>query len=278
MILPARPLRAALLCLLAGAAASSAHPDIAVTIARYTREIEDDPYAYRERAERAWTILDHGSAMQPAGEDIDTLIKSPIWRHAGLRLRAVHLYLQDSLEAAKAQVLRNLGTAADGTEQARILARVELRLKDTLAAMRAYRAGWKNYQEESDFISMLTLEKNRNVLPRELLEEGLRVHPVSPGAYLAVFETYWAAGGSENLERCREISGKSESVLWPRSTDWKLRHARVLAKLGRREEAGAAALAALELLDADTRFQSEKEDAARNRQEIFSLIAAGGKN
>jgi hypothetical protein len=263
--------------LVSGMGTSFAHPDINVVIARYTREIEEDPYAYRERAERAWTILDHGSAEQPAGEDIDSLLKHPLWRHAGLRLRAVHLYLQDSLEASKAQILKNLGTTADGTEQARILARIELRQKDTLAAMRAYRTGWNNYQEEADFISMLALERDRNVMPRKLLEEGLRVHPVSPGAYLAAFDVYWAAGGSANLKKCHELSRKAETTLWPRSTDWKLRHARVLVKMGRRKEAGAVALAALELLDNDTRFKSEKAEAAQNRKELFALVQASGR-
>jgi hypothetical protein len=263
--------------LLALPAPVTAHADIWATIAVYTREIEDNPYAYLERAERAWTILDHGSTMQPAGEDIDTLLKSAKWRPAGLRLRAVHLYLQDSLDAAKAQILKNLGTAADGTEQARILARIELRLRDTAAALRAYRTGWKNYQEETDFISMLALERDRNIMPRQLLEEGIRVHPVSPGAYLAAFEVYWNAGGPANLKKCHELSRKASSVLWPRSTDWKLRHARVLVKLGRRKEAGAVALAALELLDDDTRFKNEKEDAAQNRKELFALMQASRK-
>jgi hypothetical protein len=270
------PARTALFCLLSGAATSFAHPDIAVTIARYTRQIDEDPYAYRERAERAWTILDHGSAEQPAGEDIDTLIKNPIWRHAGLRLRAVHLYLQDSLGAAKAQILKNLGTTADGTEQARILARIELRQKDTAAAMQAYRTGWKNYQEEADFISMLALERDRNVVPRKLLEEGLKVHPVSPGAYLAAFETYWTAGGPANLKKCYELSRKAESELWPRSMDWKVRYARVLLKMGRRKEAGKVAVAALELLDNDTLYKSEKAEAAQHRKELFAMVEAAG--
>ncbi len=258
--------------LLSGAAPSFAHADIWVTIAVYTREIEDNPYAYLERAERAWTILDHGLTIQPSGEDIDTLLKSPKWRAAGLRLHAVHLYLQDSLDASKAQILKNMGTKADGTEQARILARIELRQKDTAAAMRAYRAGWSNFQEEADFISMLALERDRNILPRKLLEEGIKMHPVSPGAYLAAFEAYWTAGGSANLKKCYELSRKAEATLWPRSTDWKLRYARVLVKMGRRKEAATVALAALELLDDDMRFKSHKEEAAQNRKELFSLV------
>jgi hypothetical protein len=83
-------------------------------------------------------------------------------------------------------------------------------------------------------------------------------------------------GDPASLGKGLEISSQAQSAWWPRSVDWKLRHARALLALGRPDAAKAVLLSALDLVDGDPRLQTNAGTAPLVRREIFSLLASSG--
>jgi hypothetical protein len=86
-----------------------------------------------------------------------------------------------------------------------------------------------------------------------------------------------------SLREALAISGNGQAVLWPRSVDWKLRHARAHLAVtasgiqgatgtGGPDSAEAILLGAMELLEEDTRLNAGAGEAVRLRHQIFSML------
>lgn len=246
-----------------------------VLLERYDRDIRENPQNYLKRVERAALILGERDTGKTTLEDIDTLSAHAEWRNEANCLRAVRLHLQGRLDDAKNLIQKNLRAGAQVPQQARLLAKIELTKKDTAAALSAYRLAWDSLHDENDFIDLLILHRGRGEPPEELLKDGLRRYPNSPGAIQTIFEVYIAAAGPVNLEKGLELSMRAEKTLWPLSVDWKIRHAEVLLSLQRHKETETVLLAALDLLDGDARMQGKGGKVFRSK--IFALLDSADK-
>ncbi len=249
-----------------------AHPDLSVALENFGEKIRINPQAYSERAERAWLILGHDDIGPFFPEDIDTLLAHAEWRSQGQRLNAIRLFQLGRLSEAETQVRKNLGTPADGPEQPRLLARIELSKRDTGKAIQIYRAAWDKRHEEADYLNLLELYQGKRVLPTSLLDQGIRLYTNSPGVAEAIYNAYRRMGGPSNLQKSLELSQRAQSEWWPASVDWKIRYARILLDLGRKESAAAILLKALDLLDRDPRLQTNTGSTPLIRKEIFTLL------
>jgi tetratricopeptide (TPR) repeat protein len=236
---------------------------------KYDRDIQENPQYYRRRWARAEILMKSGRADQPVGEDIDTLLAHPEWAAHGRRWKAFHLCVLGRLDEAEAQALKNIRADEYVQEQARLLAAMRAFRKDTVGAVAAYRLAWDLYGEEGVYIDLLLAYRGRSKPPEDILQKGLKLYPNSAGAQQDIFEAYMAAGGSANLRKGLGISGRAQETLWPRSVDWKLRHARVLLALGQPKKAEPILLQAMDLLDGDPRLQGEHGEP---RKEIFDLL------
>ncbi len=246
-----------------------------VLLAGYNEQIKETPQFYKKRYYRAYLILRHGSYAPPVQEDIDTLLGHSDWHDQGERLEALSLYFQGRLDEAKSLIQRNIRGNICEHEQASVWAAIELSHKDTAAALGAYRSTWNLFKDENVYMDLLDLYRADNKpVPQDVLREGLRVYPRSPGATQATFEAYFRAGDSASLRKCAAVSAKAEKMLWPQSVDWKIRHAQTLLALHRKKEAETVLLAALDLADADPR----QEQAGKPlRAEIFTLLEIARK-
>ena len=249
-----------------------ADPPYPLLLERFSADIRENPQNYLKRVERAALILEHGDADKASEEDIDTLLSHPEWRGEGNCLKAVRLKLQGRLDEAEVLFQKNIREKMHVPEQARLLAAIEMSKKDTSAAIAAYRSAWEKSRDENDYIDLVNLYRGRGKPPQELLNQGLELHPRSPGAIQTIYEVYFAAGDSASLRNCLEISGRAERTLWPLSVDWKIRHAETLLALKRSHEAEPVLLAAMDLLDGDPRLQNESGEVFRKR--IFALLEA----
>jgi tetratricopeptide (TPR) repeat protein len=250
-----------------------------VMLERFSRDIAQNPAAYSKRIERATLILDDGGNQDTLRADIDTLRAHSAWRVEGECLEARRLYQQGRLAEARHLIHRNIRGKARVLEQARLLAAVELRAKDTLKAIEAYRIAWEQHAEESDYIDLANLYKGRGRPPEVFLEKGLRLYPQSAGGNRVAFEVYFSAGDPVSLKRAHAISARAADTLWPLGVDWKTLQARALIALKKTDEAESVLLAALEILDGDSRLQGKPGEAYH--QQIFLLLEearAGRKN
>jgi tetratricopeptide (TPR) repeat protein len=252
-----------------------ADPPYPVLLDRYNADIRNNPQNYLKRSERAAFILNNGDTGGTTREDIDTLLSHAEWRGEGNCLKALRLKLQGHLNEAGVLIQKNLRDGIHVPEQSRLLAAIELSRKDTGAAIAAYRLAWDQSNDENDYINLLGLYRRHGDPPGELLKQGLQLYPLSPGAIQNIFEAHLAAGGKANLEICLKISARAQKNLWPLSLDWKMRHARVLLSLKRPREAEPVLMAALDLLDGDSRLKGG--DSQRFRKEIFTLLEAARK-
>jgi hypothetical protein len=261
------------LSLLAGTAWSTdMSGGVESVLANFEKEIEANPEYYLERFERANYLLDMGLTRQPAGEDIDTLLTKPEWHESGLRLRALHLYLQGRHSEAAIVARANIKANNLGPEQFRLLAGIALAHKDTAAAIRAYHEGWERLRLEEDYFTVVDLSAGRKGVPDPLLQEGLAGHPKSPGVHALIFSAYMAKGDAAALARAREISENGQSLLWPRSIDWKIRHARALIASGMGDSAQPVLARAQALQERDARLKGNSEAAVKVRNEISGLL------
>lgn len=249
-----------------------AHEALGIVLRKLEREIREHPGDYLERSERAWLMLEHGMTESPVAEDIDTLMAKPAWRETGVRLRAYHLYLQGRHDEAKVQANENLAAGIFGAEQFRLLAGIALAHGDTLGATQAYRNGWKRMGLEEDYISMVKLSRREGSVPAALLEEGLRVYPQSPGVHAVVFRAYLENGDPASVRKALSISDRGHAQLWPRSGDWKIRHAQALLALGKPDSAEVLLLRAMDWIEGETRLRPDADEAVRLRREIFDLL------
>lgn len=251
-----------------------AHDALGTTLEKFEEEIREHPGDYLERSERAWLMLEHNMTGQPVGEDIDTLLTKPVWRENAMRLRAYHLYLLGSHQEAEIQARKNIatGVGAIGPEQYRLLAGIALARKDTAGAIRDYRDGWERMHLEEDYISMVRLSRRGGDVPDALLEEGLRAYPTSPGVHAVIFRAYLENQAPDAIRNALAISGRGQAQLWPRSVDWKIRHARALLAADRAGEAERVLLRAMGLLEGDTRLKPDADMAIQMRHEIFGLL------
>ena len=237
---------------------------------RYNKDIREHPQNYLKRVERASFVLENGNAGSIPAEDIDTLLSHPEWVNEGNCLKAVRLKLQGRLDEAEILIRKNIRNKMHVLEQSRLLAILELSKKDTAAALAAYRLAWDQNHDENDYLDLLNLYRGRGAPPEELLKQGPQLYPRSPGAMQTIYEVYFAAGDSTSLRNCLEISNRAEKTLWPRSIDWKIRHAETLLSLKRPHEAEPVLMSALDLLDDDARLQNESGEAFRKK--IFNLL------
>jgi tetratricopeptide (TPR) repeat protein len=258
-------------CLLGwgGVVPSLSNPPYEVRLERFSRDIEKNPGQYSKRIERASLLLNEGGAQDTLRADIDTLLSHAAWRAEGECLEARRLYQQGRLEEARMLIRKNLHGGMRIVEQARLLAALELRAKDTVRAIEAYTMAWDHAAEESDYIELVLLHAERRP-PEGLLEKGLRLYPKSPAVNRSVFEVYFAAGDSAGMERARGIAARAADTLWPLGVDWKIRHGRVLIALKKGEQAELVLLGALEILDGDPRLQGKNSEAYRGQ--IFTLL------
>jgi hypothetical protein len=236
---------------------------------KYNRDIKANPQNYRRRWARAEILMKSGRADQPVGEDIDTLLAHPDWAAHGRRWKAFHLSIQGRLDAAESQALANIRANEYVQEQARLVAAIRAFRGDTAGAVAAYRMAWDMHGQEGVYIDLLAAYRRRSKPPEEILQKGLNRYPNSAGVQKDVFEAYMKAGGSTNLKRALGISGRAQASLWPRSVDWKVRHARLLLELKQPKKAEPVLLQALDLLDGDPRLQ---DDVGKTRREIFALL------
>ena len=242
---------------------------------KYNRDIQSNPQDYRRRWARAELLLKSGRADQPAGEDIDTLLAHPDWAAHGRRWKAFHLCVQGRLEEAEAQALKNVRANEYVQEQTRLIAAIRMFRKDTVGAVAAYRLAWDLYGEEGVYLDLLQAYRGRTKPPEDILQKGLKLYPNSAGAQQDIFEAYVGAGGHANLRKGLGISARAQDTLWPRSVDWKLRHARALIALKEWDKAEPVLLQALDLLDGDARLQGAHGEP---RREIFDLLEVSRRN
>jgi tetratricopeptide (TPR) repeat protein len=267
-----RPLFLCLMMGWGGVSLSLSDAPYEVLLERFNGDIAKTPGEYSKRIERAALILDNGGSPDTLRADIDTLMSHSSWRGEGECLEARRLYQQGRLEEARKLIRKNLQGKQHVPQQARLLAAVELRSRDTLKAMEAYQIAWNQAREESDYIDLMGLHAGRKPLPVNLLEQGLRLYPLSAGVNRVVFDAYFSSGVSTGLERAREISARASDTLWPLGVDWKIRHARTLIALKKKDKAESVLLEALEIQDDDLRLQGKNGEA--DRQRIFSLLEA----
>ena len=261
---------AVLVCLVLGKAdALLADPINWDLLKRYGEEIRENPGSCKRRWQRSLILLKHGDTAKTTREDIDTLLNHPLWRTQGNRLKALYLYLQGHVDEARAQMKQNIRDSVNVVEQSRLLARIELSRKDTVAAIAAYRLAWDQQRGEDVFVDLAGAYGMRGRPPKEFLQQGLKLYPNSPGVAQTVFEAFFAAGDSSSLKNCLKISGRAADTLWPRSVDWKIRHSRALLASGHPKQAEPFLLQALDLLDEDPRLQGED---GRLRKDLFSLL------
>jgi tetratricopeptide (TPR) repeat protein len=253
-----------------GVVPSFADAPYEILLDRFTRDIAKNPGDYSKRIERAALLLDDGGSPDTLRADIDTLLAHSAWRAEGECLEARRLYQQGRFDEARKLIRKNIQGGHRVLQQARLLADVELRVRDTLKAMKAYQIAWNQNREESDYIEWVGLYSGRRPLPLELLEQGLRLYPRSPGVNRAVFEVYFSAGDSAGMERARGISARAADTLWPLGVDWKISHARTLIFLKKGDEARSALLEALEVLDGDDRLRGKNGETYR--RQIFQLL------
>jgi tetratricopeptide (TPR) repeat protein len=249
----------------------AADPNPSETIRHLEEVIRATPGgAYAERTERGFLYLESGDTMR-VQEDIDALLASRDWRAEGLHLLAQKYHDQGRLEEARARILESNRLKADPIKL-RLLARVETARRDTAAAMDAWLQVWTHAGYEDDYLSLLTLYQARKMAPDKVLRRGLTLYPDRPGAVKNIFETYRLAGGETRLRACLKISRQAHETWWPRSVDWKIRHARTLVALRRPREAEPVLMAALDLLDGRAPSESGASEFKRLRREVFSLL------
>jgi hypothetical protein len=240
-----------------------------VLLKYFNRDIAKNPGDYGKRIERAALLLKEGGNGDTLQADIDALLSHPAWRGEGECLMARRLYQQGRLEEARKLIRKNIQGKHHVVEQARLLAAVELRARDTVKAMEAYQIAWNQAREESDFVEWLLLHAERRP-PRDLLNKGLQLYPASAAVNQAVFDAYFSAGDSAGLGQARAIAARASDTLWPLGVDWKIRHARVLIALKKGNEGESVLLDALDVLEGDLRLQGKNGEAYR--RQIFSLL------
>jgi tetratricopeptide (TPR) repeat protein len=244
---------------------------------KYNGEVREYPRKYKRRWQRCLLLLKHGESGAPTQEDIDTLLASPAWREQGERLQAIRWYLQGRIDEAKALIKKNILGNVNADEQSQLLASIELSRNDSDAAIAAYRMAWDAHANENVYINLLNIHNRRGGPPRELLEQGLRIYPRSPGPMQVIFEGYYKAGGRDNLLKCLALSDSAQKAWWPHSVDWKLRNAKVLLDLGKPEKAELVLQGALDLMENDERLRTNSETNSQIRKDIFALLERSRK-
>ena len=267
-----RPLFLCLLMGWGGVSLSFSDVPYEIMLERFNRDILESPGAYSKRIERADLILEDGGSQDTLRADIDTLLSHPAWRAEGECLEARRLYQRGRLQEARKLIRKNIQGKHRVLEQARLLAAVELRSRDTSKAREAYQVAWNQANEESDFMDLVGLYTGRKPPPFDLLEQGLRLYPLSAGVNRVVFDAYFSAGDPAGLglEKARALSARAADTLWPLGVDWKIRQARTLIALKKKDRAEAVLLAALEIQDDDLRLQGKNGES--DRRQIFTLL------
>jgi hypothetical protein len=241
---------------------------------KYDADVRKNPSNRKRRHGRAQILLSHEEYRETTGEDIDSLLAHPVWRTQGERLKAMHLYLQGHTDEAAVLMRQNIRNDVNIVEQARWLARIEVSRRDTGAALAVYRHAWEQHPREETYLEMLAKFHQYGRRPeKDLLEQGRRRFPTDPGVTEAVFDAYLTSGKKEDLRECLELSGRAEKTLWPRSIEWKIKHARTLLALKRRREAEQVLLEAVDLMDGDPRLEGEN---GVHRNQVFQLLESGG--
>lgn len=235
---------------------------------KYNEEVLENPRKYKRRWQRALILLQHGDTAKTTAEDIDSLLVQPLWRGQGLRLKAMYRYLQRRFDEAKDLMRQNIRDGTNVVEQAGFLAKIALSEKDTNTAIAAYRLGWDQHPDENVYVELLHAY-GRWKTPMELLDEGLRLYPNSPGILQTLFDSYLNLGNPAGFQKCLVISSRAEETLWPMSVDWKIKHAQALLSLNRPHEAESVLLAALDLMDGDPRLEGEN---GQFRKKIFTML------
>ncbi len=238
-------------------------------IKKYDQEVRENPSSCKRRWQRSLVLLKHGQFNETTAEDIDTLLWHPLWRTQGERLKALYLYQQGHMPEAEELSRQNIRNNVNIVEQSRLLAGIALARRDTVASLAAYRFAWDQYPNENVYIELLNAYRGHGKPPEKLLQEGVKLFPQNAGVMQALFETYYAAGKSSDLQACLKISGRAGKVLWPRSVDWKIMHARALIGSHKSREAEAVLLAAVDLMDEDPRLEGEN---GKLRREVFALL------
>jgi tetratricopeptide (TPR) repeat protein len=237
---------------------------------KYDADIRKNPSSLKRRHGRAQILLSHEEYRPTTAEDIDTLLAHPIWQTQGERLKAMHLYLLGRSDEAAILMRQNIRNDVNIVEQSRWLARIELSRGDTAAALAAYRYAWEQHPREETYLEVVQKFRQHGRRPdKALLERGLRMFPTDPGVLSVVFEAYRASGKKADLRRSLDLSARAEKVLWPRSVDWKARHAEVLLALKKPREAEKVLLQAVDLMDGDPRLEGENGDL---RTRVFLLL------
>ena len=279
----------------------------------FMREGRAYPEGYLERAERAWTNLARGPVRAWMGGRLDTLAALP---SEDILMRELRAYYMHQLVGDYENMLRERHAAPEDWDQSlrtqyallrrqykksetrarfdadtasllgpgwpRFQADLALDRADTAAALRAYRSGWKRFDIEQDYISLIQLYRAQGRFDAAsldaLLEEGLRAYPVSPGVHAAVFTARLEGGRAEDAGKALAIAARGQGELWPESVDWKIRYARALMASGKSAEVDDALLGALGLLEEDRILKSNAPEALRLRREIFALMQSPSRD
>jgi hypothetical protein len=245
----------------------SFNPDL---IINYDKEVKAKPSSCKRRWQRSLLLLKNGEVRSTTGEDIDTLLKNPIWKTQGERLKAMHLYLLGRTEEAALLMRQNIRNNVNIVEQAGLLASIYGARKDTTAALAAYLYAWEQHKDENVYIELLSVHQRwHRRPPQKVLDQGTQIFSTNPGVLTALTETYFAAGKGSDLRKCLKIATHAEKTLWPRSMDWKIIHARALISLNRKREAKAVLLQAMDLMEEDPRLEGED---GIYRKQVFALL------
>ncbi len=241
---------------------------------KYNEEVRENPQKFKRRWQRTLILLQHGDTAPTMAGDIEYLLTHPLWRGQGMRLKAMYRYLQGHLDEAKALMRQNILEGTNIVEQAGFLAKIALSTHDTAAAIAAYRLGWDQHPDENIYVELLHAYRGSWKPPQELLDQGRRVYPGSPGILQTLFDAYGQVGTPACLRERLALAAQAEKTLWPASVDWKIKYAEALLSLEQRKEAETVLIAAVDLLDNDPRLEGENGEF---RKKIFSLLEVARK-
>jgi hypothetical protein len=272
--------------------AGFSHPDPARSINRLSDSLKVHPDDEAKRIERAVLLLDMANVEKAgeAEEDIQRLLNDPAQRAQGLHLQARQLFISGRLPEAKEKIIASLAQGGPAPERLRLLGRIELARKDSASSLKAFQQAWESGKDEGDFVSLVVLLEALGPVPLAFLKRGFKQYPGHPAAVAAIYDACATAseaappvdgGGapaSPELLFCLDVSRQAQDAWWPRSVDWKIKHARLLFALRRKDEGQPLLFGALNLLDARPDFLANAGPSMALLREILGLLEAAEKS
>jgi|GEM_PF-6754648 len=257
---------------LLGSTLPFAHPRPSVTLNRLDSIIKHNPSALTVRAERSWLELSNGHAGPSVLEDVVWLSRYPEWVPTADRLHAHYLFLQGKFDSARIMLYTNIESPLKNSpDQFQLLAKLELSMLDTNAALAIWKRAWNARHEEGDLMEFINLHRAHKSTSLELLRDGFHRHPKSPGVCKVIFEAAMSNGTEEGLEIGLIVSSHALDT-WPKSSDWRLRNAQALFRKEKYFEVEAVLLDGLKILDESSRFNGENSFATDIRKDMLELL------